>query len=119
MVREKRLKDVEEDMADLNERISFKDKRISGCLAVSNYKKCDEIKEEIIQLKKQLRELEAEKSVSLYPAVNQSGIIEINMLQVILVLTIQLPLVVILNCTVILQHRPLVQCQIPQLMSPF
>ena len=60
-VREKRLKDIEEDTTDLKERISFKEKRISGCLAISDYMKCDEIKEEIIQLKKQLRELEAEK----------------------------------------------------------
>ena len=42
-VREKRLK---EDMADMKERISFKEKRIAGYLAVSDYKKCDEIIEE-------------------------------------------------------------------------
>ena len=60
-VREKRLKDIEEDMSDLRERIQFKEGRISGYLAISDYKKCDEIKEETIQLKKQLRELEAEK----------------------------------------------------------
>lgn len=60
-VREKRLKDIEEDMTDLKERIQFKEGRISGYLAIADYKKCDEIKEETIQLKKQLRELEAEK----------------------------------------------------------
>ena len=53
-IREKRLKDIKEDTTDLKERISFKEKRISGCLAVSDYKKCDDIKEEIIELKKQL-----------------------------------------------------------------
>ena len=60
-MREKRLKDVEEDMTDLKERIQFKEGRISGYLAISDFKKYDEIKEEIIQLKKQLQELEAEK----------------------------------------------------------
>lgn len=57
-VREKRLKDIEEDMADVKERISFKEK---SYLAVSDYRRCDEIKEETIQLKRQLRSLEAEK----------------------------------------------------------
>ena len=48
-------------MSDLKEQVQFKEGRISGYLAVSDYKKCDEIKEETIQLKKQLRELETGK----------------------------------------------------------
>jgi polyhydroxyalkanoate synthesis regulator phasin len=59
-VREKRMKDVEEDLADLKERISFKEKRIAEYINISDYKKCDELKEEVTILKKQQRELQAE-----------------------------------------------------------
>ena len=118
-VREKRLKDVEEDMSDLKEQIQFKERRISGYLAVSDYKKCDEIKEETIQLKKQLRELEAEKSDLLHLAVSRSGIIRTNVLQVIRVLIIQLHHAVTLIYRVVLQHQLQVLCQIPLSVNRF
>lgn len=57
---DKRLKEIEEDVKDLNDRIGFKEKRIAAAVNVKDFKKCDEIKEEIITLKQSRRELEAE-----------------------------------------------------------
>lgn len=45
-------------MRDVEERISFKEKRIERH---AEYKHCDEVKEEVISLKKRLRELSKEK----------------------------------------------------------
>ena len=48
-------------MSDIRERILFKEKRIEEYKNISDYKRCDELKEDIMTLRKQLRELEAEK----------------------------------------------------------
>ena len=50
-VRETRMRNLEEDINDLKDRISFKEKRISAAEAVRDYKRCDEITEELSQLK--------------------------------------------------------------------
>ena len=47
-------------MRDLNDWIGFKDKRISAALNMMEYKKCDDIKEEVTTLKHKRHELEAE-----------------------------------------------------------
>ena len=47
-------------MSDLSDRISFKEKRIVACENMRDYKKCDELKEEVIALKKQRCQLESE-----------------------------------------------------------
>ena len=60
-LRDTRLQCIEEMIKDYDERITFKDKRIAACLNVSNFKACDELKDEIIDLKEKKRQLEAEK----------------------------------------------------------
>ena len=45
----------------MNDRIKFKEKRISAYENVKDYKRCDELLEEISELKKQRRLLEAEE----------------------------------------------------------
>ena len=55
-----RMKNIEEDCQDLTDRISYREKRIRACENISDYKKCDELKEEISALKRQRRELKAE-----------------------------------------------------------
>lgn len=59
-IRDQRLKDIEEDCQDLSDRISFKEKRIAACENVRDYKKCDELREEITNLKQQRRLLQME-----------------------------------------------------------
>ena len=44
----------------MNDRLKFKDGRISAALNMKEYKKCDEIKEEVTTIKHKRRELEAE-----------------------------------------------------------
>ena len=60
-IREKRMLQIEEDLQDLNDRIGFKEKRIAAAMNTKEYKKCDEIKEEVTTLKHKRRELEAER----------------------------------------------------------
>ena len=60
-IREKRMKDLEQDISDLKERIGFKEKRITEKLNVHDYKRCDELKEEVMEVRKKLREAEREK----------------------------------------------------------
>ena len=59
-IREKWMKELEEDINDLNDRIEYKNKRITAHLNIQDYKKCDEL-EEVTALKHQRRQLEAEK----------------------------------------------------------
>ena len=44
------MRNLEEDINDLKDRISFKEKHISAAEAVRDYKRCDEITEELSQL---------------------------------------------------------------------
>ena len=59
-IREHRIKDTKEEIDDLNNRISFKEKRVIAAANVKNYKSCDEITGEVSELKTKRRELEAE-----------------------------------------------------------
>ena len=54
------MKRLEEDIQNLKERISYKEKRRQMAENVKNYKACDDITEEIASLSKQKRELENE-----------------------------------------------------------
>ena len=58
-MREQRLKEIEEDCKDIAERLTFKEKRIAAYENSREYKKCDDVKEEMVALK-QCRQLEAE-----------------------------------------------------------
>ncbi len=58
--RDSRMKAITEELKDLNERISYKEKRCQAGVAVENYKLCDQIKEETSALKQQRRQLEME-----------------------------------------------------------
>ena len=75
-IRDKRMKEIEEDCQDLSDRISFKEKIIVVCENVRDYKKCDELKEEVTALKKQRRQLESELKCIKKPTPNHSGIVE-------------------------------------------
>ena len=59
-IREHRIKDIKEEIDDLSNRISFKEKIVTAAVNVKNYKSCDEITGEISELKTKRRELEAE-----------------------------------------------------------
>ena len=60
-IRDKRLNELQEDISDLKERLTFKEKRIEERLNLRDYKKCDDLKEEVMELRKKLRETELEK----------------------------------------------------------
>ena len=57
---EQRLKEIEEDCKDIAERLTFKEKRIAAYENSREYKKCDDVKEEMTAVKHQHRQLEAE-----------------------------------------------------------
>lgn len=59
-MREKRIQNIEEELTDLRQRISFKEKRVNAAENIKNYKVCDEITGEISEIKAKCRELEAE-----------------------------------------------------------
>ena len=52
--------EVQEDIRDLKDRIGFKERRRFAAENVKDYRKCDEITEEISSLKHRCLELEAE-----------------------------------------------------------
>lgn len=60
-IRESRLKEVKDTIKDYDERIQFKEKRVTACINVCDYKTCDELKGSIMELKKKRYELESEK----------------------------------------------------------
>lgn len=57
-VREERIKELEEDIADVNSHIVFKEKRRTQAEGARNYKVCDELTEEILECKGRRRDLE-------------------------------------------------------------
>ena len=59
-VRQIRMKNVEEDIGDIKDQISFKEKHRCAAEAIRDYKKYDEITEELTRLKHKRRELEEE-----------------------------------------------------------
>lgn len=61
-VREKRIEVINETLANLKERLSYKYKRRSAAEAIKNYKLCDEISEEIGTVSKEMNELNQELS---------------------------------------------------------
>ena len=62
-MRRKRKKELEEDIEDLTQVIRFKEKRCSQAETTRNYKVCDQLTEEQMELKKKRRELEAELTI--------------------------------------------------------
>ena len=54
------MKELEEDLVGINKRISIKDSRCEAGAAVKNFKLCDQLSDEIPELKQQRREKEAE-----------------------------------------------------------
>ena len=52
-----RISDIQEQIADIDKRISHKQRRIETAAATRNYKTCDELSEEISELKTQRHEL--------------------------------------------------------------
>ena len=60
-IRDKRLNELQEDISDLKERLTFMEKRVEERLNLRDYKKCDDLKEEVMELRKKLRETELEK----------------------------------------------------------
>lgn len=55
-----RMKALEEEVKNIKERISYKEKRREMAENIKNYKNCDDLTEEISSLSKQRRELESE-----------------------------------------------------------
>lgn len=58
-----RLQVVQQDLKDIVDRLTFKEKRRQGAEAVRNYKLCEELTEDISTLRGQKRELEAEQKI--------------------------------------------------------
>jgi hypothetical protein len=58
--REARIGDILEQISDIDKRITFKQRRIETATATRNFKTCDELSEEISELKSQRRELNCE-----------------------------------------------------------
>lgn len=59
-VRQKRISALEEDIANLEQQIHFKNKRLQQAENVKNYKLCEEITEEVQVITRQKRELKEE-----------------------------------------------------------
>ena len=57
-MREVKIKELEEDIADIASHISFKEKRRAQAETVRNYKTCDDLTEELLQCKAKKRYLE-------------------------------------------------------------
>lgn len=62
-IREWRLNELDDQLKDLNERIGYKEQRIEAAVNMKNFKKADDVKEEIISLKLQRREIVAERKL--------------------------------------------------------
>lgn len=69
-MRDQRLKDIEDDCQDITDQIQ---KRIVACEHSRDYKKCDELKEEIIALKQQRHQLQAETTNLKNVTLSQNG----------------------------------------------
>ena len=57
-IREERVKELEEDIAEISSHISFKEKRRTQAEIARNYKLCDDLTQEILECKGKKRELE-------------------------------------------------------------
>lgn len=58
--REARIGDILEQISDIDKRIAFKQRRIETATATRNFKTCDELSEEISEIKSQCREFNCE-----------------------------------------------------------
>lgn len=58
-----RMKTIKEELSDLQNRVSFKRKRLDAAEVTKNYKLCDQLSEEIADLNKSKRLLEVELSM--------------------------------------------------------
>ena len=58
--RKRRIDDAQDQIADLDKQIGFKNKRIEVAMQSKNFKTCNELSEEISELKSQRRELSCE-----------------------------------------------------------
>ena len=59
-IREGRIKDLNEEISDISQRIDYKEKRVTAAANVKNFKACDEIVGEITELKSKRRSLQSE-----------------------------------------------------------
>lgn len=64
-LRKERLQVIDEEIGDVARIVAFKEKRISQAEAAKNYKVCEHMTEEIMELKTKKRGLEAEKKLLL------------------------------------------------------
>ena len=67
-MREERLKNIEEELADITRMLHFKEKRLSQHEAAKNYRLCEQVTEEMMTLKGRRHECEAEKVLLLKKA---------------------------------------------------
>lgn len=59
-VKEQRIKELEEDIADYSNSLEFKNKRLQQAELCKDYKLCDRLSEEIVECKGKLREVQNE-----------------------------------------------------------
>ena len=64
-MREERIKELEEDLADVSSHITFKEKRCTQAEIARNYKVCDELTQEIMECKSRKREIEKQLNLLL------------------------------------------------------
>lgn len=62
-MRDERLQSIEEELCDISRILQYKEKRLSQHEASKNYRLCEQVTEEMMDLKSKRRELEAEKAV--------------------------------------------------------
>ena len=61
-IRNKKITELQEDVKDLKDRLSYKEKQRDQATQSMNYKLCDQLTEEMTSVKKQLRQVERELS---------------------------------------------------------
>ena len=59
-IRNKKITELQEDVKDLKDRLSYKEKQRDQATQAMNYKLCDQLTEEMTSVKKQLRQVEHE-----------------------------------------------------------
>lgn len=62
-MREERIKQIQDDLNDLSRVLAFKEKRLAQCEAARNYRVCEQVTEEMMELKSRKRQLEVEKHI--------------------------------------------------------
>ena len=72
-MREERMQNIEEELADISRIIHFKEKRLSQHEVAKNYRLCEQVTEEMISIKQKKRELEAERDLFVKKARRAKG----------------------------------------------